>query len=198
MRNIAKRFLALPVAAAGAVALVVAGSGAAHASSFESGTVTVTINDSYLLQLAHHGILVLPQGYTSLTHNSTTHTETIVFTATTGDASLNNGVGTLSLSGDILVKHWCHSVKLGSLNFNLTNASFDGATATSGDQPLVDLAGSVDGTVTPNADGSNTQFIEASNLDIDTAGAAFLNSALGTSAFTAGENIGSISSTWTD
>ena len=198
MRAITKRFMALPVATAGAVALVLAGSGAAHASMFENGSVSITLSDSFLNQLANHGFHVTPQGYSSLTHDSTNHTETITFAATAGDASLNNGAGSLSLSGDIIIKHWCHTVKLSSLMFNLTGASVDGSTTTSGDQQLLDLAGSVGGSVTPNADGSNTQVVTSDNLDIDTNGAAFLNTALHSRQFIAGQNVGSFSATWTN
>ena len=198
MRGFTKRAIALPAAAAGAVALVLAGSGAAHASSFENGTVSITVSDSFLNQLDEHDVSLSPQGYSSLTHNSTAHTTTVTFTATAGDASLNNGAGTLSLSGSLGINGDDKSITLSTLLFNLTGASFDGATSTSGDQQLLDLAGSVGGSVTPNADGSNTQVVTSDNLDIDTAGAAFLNSALNTTAFVAGTNVGTFSATWTN
>ena len=199
MRGITKRVMALPVAAASAVAIVIAGSAAAHASSFESGSVSITVNASWLSQLAHAGVAVVPQGYSSLTYSSSANTVTVVYAATAGDASLNNGAGTLSLSGGIIgVSYKGKVVDLSTLMFNLTGASFDGATSTSGDEQLFDLAGSVGGSVTPNTDGSNTQVVTSDNLDIDAAGAAFLNSALSTTAFTAGENIGSFSATWTN
>jgi len=198
MRGIRKRAMALPAAAAGALALVMAGGGAAHAATFSSGTVSLTVSDAWVAQLAKAGVALVPQNYSTLTFDNTAKTVTITFAATGGDANLGNGAGSLSLSGGILgFSLHGKTVSLGSLLFDLSNAQFDGATSTSGEVPLVDLAGSVDGTITPAADGT-TQFIESSNLDLDAAGAALLDSALGTHAFTAGQNIGAFSSTWTD
>lgn len=198
MRGITKRVMGTAAAAAGAFALVVSGSGAAHASSFVSGSVSVTVTASWYNQLRSHGVILVPQHDASLTYNSAAKTYTVTFTATGGDANLGTGAGSLQLAGGLL-GFSCHgkTVSLGSLEFDMQNAAFDGATSTSGATLLADLGGSIDATSTPATVG-NTQVITSSDLDLDAAGAALLDSALGTTAFVAGASIGSFSATWTN
>ncbi len=114
------------------------------------------------------------------------------YAATEGNADISTFSGTISYSGglcgfDLNGKH----VELSSLLFDLGDTQFDGATATSGEVPLVDLAGTQAGNIN-----GTTETYSASSLTLDPAGAAFLNSALGTSAFVSGESVGSFSATW--
>lgn len=195
MRGFSKRVLALPAAAAGAVALMAVGAGAAHAAAITSGSVTLTVKAAWFEQLAKAGVAVVPQNYSALTYDSTAKTFAISFAATGGDANLNLGAGSVQYSGSLL-GFSCKgkSVSLGSLLFDLTNGQFDGsASAATGEIALVDLGGTVDGT-----NSGTTQTFESSDLVLDSAGAAYLDSALGTSAFVAGQSIGSFSATWTD
>jgi hypothetical protein len=192
MRGLTKRAVALPAAALGALALVGLGSGAAHAA-VASGSVTLTVSGSFVAQLAKAGVVLVPENAASVTYTSGTNTVAITYTATGGDATLVDFAGTISYSGSIL-GFSCRgkTVNLTGLLFDLTDAQFDGQTATSGETPLVDLAGSQSG----NINGA-TQTYSSTDLQIDAAGAALLDSALGTKAFTAGQSVGSFSTTWT-
>jgi hypothetical protein len=192
MRGLIKRAVALPAAALGAVALVGMGAGAAHAA-VAGGSVTLTINGSFIEQLAKAGVIVVPQNEASVTFTPGTDTVAITYTATGGTASLVSFSGVVDYSGSLL-GFSCHgkTVTLSSLLFDLTDTVFDGATPTSGETPLLDLAGSQNN----NIDGA-TQTYDSSELTIDSAGAQLLDSALGTSAFVAGTDVGGFAATWT-
>jgi hypothetical protein len=188
-----KRVLALAMAGVGTAALVVVSGGAANAD-VSGGTVTLTVNDSFLVQLAKSAVLVVPEGTASTTTGTDPASVVITFTATGGLGDLANSAGSINLAGSLIsVSLDGKSVTLGALNLNLGGSTFDGATATGQDTPLLDLAGTEDGTIT----GSDETY-EASDLTIDPAGAALLNAALGTKAFKAGQDIGSISAAWTE
>jgi hypothetical protein len=195
MLGFSKRTVALPFAILGAVASVGLGSSAAHAATgIVSGTGTLTASMSFLGQLAQAGVVMVPQGQASLTANGAAHTVTTVYNATGGDATLTVFAGSVLYSGNVLffdVKTG-KSVTLGSLQYDMTNNQFDGATATSGAVALFDPAGTMQGTITGAA-----QSFSASGLVVDTDGAAFLNTALGTTVFTAGQQVGSFSTTYT-
>jgi hypothetical protein len=182
------------------MALAVAGAGAAHAA-VATGSVTVTVTDSYIAQLASKGVAIVPQNYSSISYDNVAKTVSVTFAATGGDASLVNDNGTVQLSGGIVLRHNCKKVALGSLAFDLGNSQFDGQpSAAVGEVPLVDLAGDEEGnisTVTSGTTTTTTDTYTASSLVLDSAGAAYLDSALNTKAFTAGQAVGSLSATWT-
>jgi hypothetical protein len=186
--------MAFPAAAVGAAALVVAGTGTAHAATVSGGSVTLTVNGSWVAQLASAGVVLVPQDFSSLTANSTTQTVAVTYAATGGDANLNLGAGSVTYSGGILgFSLRGRVVSLGSLLFDLTDGQFDFASGNSGEVPLVDLGGTVDGTIN-----GSTQTFDASDLVLDQAGADFLNNALATHVFTAGQSIGSFAASWTE
>ena len=192
MRIPAQRFLALPVAALGAVALTGIVAGTASATTDLSGSVTLTVNASFITALASHGIVFVPNGYSSISYAD--GAVAVTYAATGGDADISTFAGTISYSGGICgfdLKNGKH-VELSSLLFDLGDTQFDGQSSTSGGEvPLLDLAG----TQAANINGT-TETYSASELTIDQAGADYLNSALGTTAFTAGENVGSFGATW--
>ncbi|HEV2636360.1 MAG TPA: hypothetical protein VGX23_14510 [Actinocrinis sp.] len=191
MRGLTKRAVVLPMAALSAAALVAVAGGVAQAD-VSAGTVTLTVNTSFLAQLAKSGVVLLPGDYSSVTYNSS-GTVAVTYAATGGDASLVFSAGTVTASGGILgFSLNGHTVDLGSLLFDLTDAQFDGATSTSGEVPLVDLAGSQAGLIS-----GTTQTYTASDLVIDPAGAALLDSALHTTAFYGGQDVGSFAASWT-
>jgi hypothetical protein len=192
MRAFLKRAAALPAAALGAVALVGMGAGAAHAT-VASGSVTLTINGSFIASLAKAGVVVVPQNEASVTFTPSTDTVAITYTATGGTASLVSFSGVVDYSGSIL-GFSCRgkSVDLSSLMFDLTNGVFDGKTGAGAETPLVDLSGTQSGDIS-----GTTQTYNASDLTIDAAGAQLLDTALHTSAFVAGTDIGSFAATWT-
>jgi hypothetical protein len=194
MRAITKRAAALTAVGAAASAAVMIGAGAASAD-VSAGTITLTINDSYLLQLAKAGVVVVPQDAASVTYSSTADTVAITFTVTGGDGSLDNYAGSVDASGALLalsIDKGLHAVDLGSLNFNVYNDSFDATASGGSDTPLVDLNGDVSASIADPA-----QSISADQLTIDPAGATLLNADLHTKTFTANENIGTFSAAWT-
>jgi len=192
MRISAKRAIALPVAVLSAVALsgVVAGSANADVVS---GSLTLTVNASFLAQLAEHGIGFVPSGYTSLSYSNGAADVTYALGA--GDADVSNYAGTAPITGGIFgfdIKSR-KTVDLNGLLFDLSNLQFDGETSTSGGEvPLLDITGSLYGGVS-----GTTEEFGGSELVLDAAGAAYLNSALDTSAFVTGTDIGSFGATWT-
>ena len=191
MRISAKRAITLPVAALSAMALTGLFAGPANASTVTSGSVTLSVNASFLAALAGHGIGFVPAAYSSISYAN--GQVAVTYTATGGDADISTFSGTASYSGGIYGFDLNgRSVELTSLLFDLGDTQFDGQTATSGGEvPLVDLAGSQAG----NIDGS-TETYTASELTLDAAGAAYLDGALGTKAFVSGADVGSFSATW--
>ena len=191
MRISAKRALTLPVAALSALALTGVMAGTANATTVSSGSVTLSVNASFLEALAGHGVAFVPNGYSSISYAN--GQVAVTYAATGGDANIGTFSGTISYSGGICgfdLKG--KSVELGTLLFDLGDTQFDGQSSTSGGEvPLVDLAGTQAGNIS-----GSTETYTASDLTLDAAGAAYLNSALGTSAFASGQDVGSFSATW--
>lgn len=192
MRITAKRAVALPVAALSAVAL--SGIVAASASAdVVSGSVTLTVNASFLAGLAEHGIGFVPSGYRSLAYSNGAATVTYALNA--GTAEVTTFSGSAPAPGGIFgfdLKS-LKLVDLQSLIFDLGDSQFDGqGSASVGEVPLLDITGSTFG-----AASGTSETYSGSELTLDPAGAAYLNSALGTSAFVAGTDVGSFTASWT-
>ena len=192
MRIPAQRILALPVAALGAVALTGLVAGTAGASTVTSGSVTLTVNASFLTALAQHGVAFVPKDYSSISYAG--GEVAVTFAATSGNADISTFSGTIAYSGGICgfdLKSG-KSIELGSLLFDLGDTQFDGqGSAAAGEVPLVDLAGTQSGDIV-----GTTETYSASDLVLDAAGASYLNGALGTKAFSSGEDVGSFGATW--
>lgn len=194
MRALMKRAVAVTAVAAAASAAFVISAGAASAAA-TGGTITLTINDSYIAQLAKAGVAILPQDDASVTYDNTAHTVSISYAVTGGNGSLDNFAGAVDAGGSLLgfsIDDGVHVVELGSLNLNVLFDTFD-ATATGGsDTALLDLNGDIGASIDDPA-----QSLSADQLTIDPAGAALLNADLRTKAFSADQNIGSFSAAWT-
>jgi hypothetical protein len=192
MGNLAKRAIALPVAALSAVALTGIVAGTANAAAVTGGSVTLNVNDSFLAALAKHGVIVAPHQAASVTHAN--GQVSVTFAATGGDANVSTFSGTISTSGSLCIRDvkTGKGANLSALLFDLTDAQWDGQpSAAVGEEPLVDLAGTQSTTIN-----GTTQTYVASDLTLDAAGATYLDSALHTSAFVSGTDIGSFSATW--
>ena len=192
MGNLAKRAVALPVAALSAVALTGIVAGTAHAAAVTSGSVTLSVNSSFLAALAKHGVVVSPHHASSVT--TANGQVSVTFAATGGDANVSTFSGTIATSGSLCIRDLKtgRGVNLSALLFDLGDAQWDGQPSVAvGEEPLVDLAGTQSGNIN-----GTTQTYVASDLTLDAAGAAYLDSALHTSAFVAGTDIGSFSATW--
>jgi hypothetical protein len=195
MRAFTKRAVALTAIGAATSAAVLISAGAASAATVTGGTITLTIDDSYIAQLAKAGVVLVPQGEASATYDNSAGTVTITFTVSGGTGSLDNYAGAVDATGSVLgfsIGNGVHAVDLTSLNFNVYNDSFDGTPSGGSDTPILDLNGDTSATIAdPN------QSITADQLTIDPEGASLLNAALGTNVFTANENIGTFAAAWT-
>jgi hypothetical protein len=182
------------VALAGAVALAVTTATTANAVTIASGTGTLTVNQSYLLNLAKQGVIAVPTQAQSVTYNSTSQTVTVVYTANGGDADVNSFSGEVDYNGGLTFlnaengKHVC----LNGLNFQLFFDQFDGTATDGTNVSVLDTAGHRTASVS-----GSTQTFSASDLAIDSAGASYLNTALGTGAFHAGDQVGSFTTSYT-
>ena len=195
MRAFTKRAVALTAVGAAASAAVMIGAGAASAA-VTAGTITLTINDSYVAQLAKAGVAIVPQDAASVTYDSSAGTVSITFTVTGGTGSLDNYAGAVDAGGALLAFSFdkgLHTASLASLNLNVFNDSFDATPSGGSDTPLLDLNGDISAT-----DDDPAQSLAADQLTIDPAGAALLNADLHTNVFTANENIGTFSAAWTE
>lgn len=193
MRRSLARFLALPVVSLGIAAGAAMSAPAASASTDTGGNASITTPLSYIDQLAEAGVTGCTVSPASVSVDTTNKTATASFPVTGGNADLRTFFGTLDLGGGIVVKDRYGRVSLGNLQFNVRSAKIT-ATPAGSSTPvtLLDVAGQV--TVAP---GTTNQSYSSTALNIDAAGAAYLDSALHTSAFTAGQDVGSFKASWT-
>jgi hypothetical protein len=204
MRRSWARLLAVPAVAIGITAGVTVAAPAAFAQTDSAGTVAVTLPFSYIVQLAKAGVVVVPVPLSELSVNKSNQTVTITFTVTGGDGDIGTFSGQVNLSGKLKAKavsgHAVHTVTLRDLDLNLVNADIEGTPVCSKTSvALLDLAGNIAFSNTPNSAGTAyAQTYSASDLTVDPAGAAYLDSALHTSAFVANADTGgSMTASWT-
>jgi hypothetical protein len=189
MRRSLLRLLVLPLAVAGtATAVIATADTASAAGGIVSGTGTITVPASFLAQLAKAGIVVVPQSAASTSYNSTTKTVTVVFNVSGGDADVNALAGNVNVTGGLKFYDYKtgKNVVFSALTFDVFNAQFDGTSSVDGtQQPLFDPAGN-----TTTSESGPAQSYSASDIQIDAAGASYLDTALHTTFFTAGQDIG--------
>jgi hypothetical protein len=198
------RFLALPVVAAGIVAgAAVVAPAAAEAQTVNldtSGTVAVTVPLSYIEQLAKAGIVEFPVPLSELSVSTANETATVTFSVTGGNADVSVLEGSVDLSGSVDVADANGKlVTLTGLQLDVSNGQID-ATPAGSSTPVVllDLGGGLSFQSTESTTNSSafTDTYDANELTVDSAGASYLDSALHTSAFQAGQDVGSLAATW--
>lgn len=190
MRGFTKRIIALTLAGAGATTAMVIGAGAACAATDASGTVTLTLSDSFVTQLALHGVIIVPEG--TAAESASGGNVVLTFSVTGGDGSLDNYAGSLLTSGSFVGFSFNGGfINLTALNYNVFNESWDASINGGSDTPVLDLNGNWDATVA-----DPDQSMAATQLTVDPAGAAALDSVLNTDAFVANANVGSFSASW--
>jgi hypothetical protein len=197
------RVLGVPVAAVGIVAGAAVAAPAAHAQTVNidtSGTVAITVPLSYVAQLAEAGVVEFPVPLSELSVDTSNETATVTFTVTGGDADVNVTFGQVDLSGSVDVADANgHAVSLGGLELDVANGQVD-ATPAGSSTPVVllDLSG-VNFTTAPDATtaGATDDTYDASSVTVDAAGATYLDGALHTKAFQAGQAVGSLAAAWT-
>jgi hypothetical protein len=204
MRRSWARLLTVPAVAIGITVGVTVAAPAAFAQTDSAGTVAVTLPFSYIAQLAKAGVAVVPVPLSELSVNKSAQTVTITFTVTGGDGDIGTFSGQVDLSGKLVAaavgRHRLHVATLGGLDLNLVTGDIDGTPkGSSTSVPLLDLAGNIAFSDTSNPAGTAyAQTYSASDLTVDPAGAAYLDSALHTSAFVANADTGgSMTASWT-
>jgi hypothetical protein len=193
------RLLTLPLGAGFVTAVILAaGAGTAFADdSITTGTATLTIPitpaDSFTAESLRAGISMQPLVPSSqISFDGTT--ATVTYLVTGGDAQVSTLTGSVSYSDSLkfsdVKTH--KSVTFTGLTLDLAAAQFDGTSSADGsEQVIFDTAGDVS-----TSSNDNTQTYSASVLEIDTAGAAYLNAKLHTSFFAGGMVVGSFSTTF--
>ena len=190
----ARKFVVASVAASAALALGLALSGSAAAATAASGSAVVSESNSFFQQAAAQGIYATPLPSATGSYSSASGLVG-TFPITSGTGSLYTATAELQLGGSLLLV----DVKTGraaafsqlvfdTYNDEITGVPVGGTTAV----PLLDPSGALDAEA-PSA----TQTFTASDLDVDPAGASYLDSHLNTTFFTAGQSVGSLSVTYT-
>lgn len=198
------RFLAVPVAAvgiaAGAAVAVPAAANAQTVNIDTSGTVTVTVPLSYVVQLAKAGIVGFPVPLSELSISGADKTATVTFNVTGGDADISVFYGSVDLSGSIDVSGaGGHRVSLCGLELDVSDGEIEGTPAGSSTPvALLDLGGTINFSSTVSSTNSLafSDTYDSSELTVDPAGAAYLDGALHTSAFESGQDVGSLAASW--
>ena len=181
-------------AAAVAAALAVGSSTPALAATPASGAAVISESNAFFGQAALAGVVAVPLPTATASYNSSTGLSGS-FPVTGGTASLTVLYGSIQLGGGLLLvdARTGTSATFGSLAFDVDTFQITGVPQGSTTAvPLLDPAGDlvidVNGTV---------QTLTASDLDVDPAGAAYLDSQLRTSFFTGGQSVGSLTVSFT-
>ncbi|MFJ9951492.1 hypothetical protein [Kitasatospora sp. NPDC091207] len=177
-----------------AVVLAVTGlSGAAvadtaPASTPSTGSAVVNSSTTFLKDSALNGIVVIPLPTASPSYDSTTGIST-TFPVTGGSANLPSYYGDIDLGGGLLFINLFtgKSATFKQLHFNVGTWQITGvAVGTTTPVALLDPAGDSEVTRT-----GTLQTLSASDLQLDAAGAQYLDTKLNTSFFTGGQSVGS-------
>lgn len=162
------------------------------------GTATISIPRADLVLLAKAGIILLPGSPATASYTAGTgkfnSIDANTFTVTGGNGEVSNFTGVVSLGGTLVIINAAHSqiVTISNLEFNFFNGTLKGHIngATHG-TPLAYVGGSLS-----TSTGTGTETFSASELISSAAGAKALNTALGTTAFVKGINLGSFTTTF--
>ncbi|MEZ0106774.1 hypothetical protein ABH920_000765 [Catenulispora sp. EB89] len=191
MNRIAVRSLA---AAAAFAATAFALPAASATGTPASGTVALTASNAFITSALQSGIAAVPLPSATGSYNSTTGA-TVTFPVTGGNADLARFTGTVTLGGGLAFADartgrivCLHQVTLGGDTEALA-AVPDGATAP---VALFDLGLNTIG----SGIGTTPQTLNGDAV-LDSAGAAYLDSALHTTFFTAGQTVGSLNVSYT-
>lgn len=186
--------LTLPVLVAGLTAGAVAAAGPADAATVASGTTTVTVPRSFVQQAAGSGITATTNSPATEAYDGTSRTVAVTFPVTGGNANVTTLTGSLTHGGSLTVRDVCtrKKITLTGLTWSVRSDTVsalepDGVTSV----VLFDLGGTV------QISAGSPQSYSASQATIDPAGASYLDSALGTTFFAAGQVVGSFATSYT-
>ncbi|MFC1417103.1 hypothetical protein [Streptacidiphilus cavernicola] len=185
--------VSLTVAAAAALALGFSVPAFADGTP-ASGSAVISESNSFVTQSALAGIVSVPLPSATASYSSSTGLSG-TFPVTGGNASLTLAFGSIQLGGSLLLvdARTLKSVTFSRLaldidTFQITGVPQGSSTAV----PLLDPAGDI----TIDVNGA-VQTLAASDLDVDPAGATYLDAQLHTSFFTPGQSVGSLTVNFT-
>jgi hypothetical protein len=187
------KFIALPAIALAATAgTLVAVSGSASAAVV-SGATTLSVPLSFVASAAESCVTAIPQGSATAKFNATTKNVDFTFPVTGGNANLSVLNGFLDHSGSLLFIDACtgKTATINSLVLDVSNTVVDATPQGGSSIVLFDL----EPNLTFNDTGTVGTF-DADSFAVDPAGASYLDSALGTTFFTAFQGVGPYASTW--
>jgi len=182
-----------------AAALALSSAAPALADTTDTGgTATITFSLQYMEHLTKAGILVLPGAPATGSFAAGFYNATL--TVTGGNAEVNNFFGALKIGGGklrIVNADNGKFVTLAGFSFNFNDGTLSAKPVGSTTRVTIadiggDLSESEMGTP-PNV----TENFACDQLPVDAAGATFLNKALGTTAFKAGDDLGGFTTTFT-
>jgi hypothetical protein len=182
-----------------AAVLVLSGSAPALADTQDTGgTATIAFSTGYLEHLTKGGILVLADAPASASWSAGFNN--VTFTVTGGNGEVNNFFGAVKIGGGKLRlvnaangKH----VTLAGLSFSFDHGYLTAKPVGSTTRIIVaDIGGDLSEGETGTPPNVNETFA-CDQFLVDASGAAFLNKALGTKAFKAGDDIGGFSTAFT-
>lgn len=185
------------IATAAALALSFAAPALADTTD-TGGTATITFSLPYLEHLTKAGILVLPAAPASGSYASGFYNATLNVTG--GNAEVNNFFGALKIGGGklrLVNASNGKTVILAGFSFNFNDGTLSAKPV--GSTTRVTIA-DVGGDLSESEQGTPpdvTENFACDQLPVDAAGATFLDTALGTKAFTAGDDLGGFTTTFT-
>jgi len=181
-------------AAATSALLAVGLGGNAHAATPASGTAVISESNTFLQQAALSGIVAVPLPSATAAYSSSTGLSA-TFPVTGGTASLTVLYGSIQLGGSLLLVDagTGRAVTFGQLAFDVDTFQITGVPQGSTTPvALLDPAGDL--SVVPSG---AVQTFQASDLDVDPAGAQYLDAQLRTGFFSGGQSVGSLTVNFT-
>lgn len=156
------------------------------------GSATLTMPSSDTTPITSAGITGKAVSPATISVDAS-NTTTLTFPVTGGNADVTKVYGSADLGGGLKVEHDGHEVTFSSWQVNVRAATIT-ATPSGSSTPvtLLDLRGTIKVTAS-----STQQTYDSADVQVDPAGESYLDSTLHTSAFSAGQQVGSFSATWT-
>jgi hypothetical protein len=182
---------AIILAATAGTLVAVAGPASAAVTG---GTTTFSVPLTFVASAAKSCVTAIPQDPAEGKFNSTTNNVDITFPVTGGNANLTTLNGFVNHSGSLLFIDACtfKAVTVNNVVFDIANAAIDANQVGSSTQHvLFDLLPNINFT-----DTSGAVTLTADGFAMDADGASFLDSALGTTFFTANQTVGTFASNW--
>ncbi|MBD0692409.1 hypothetical protein BG452_38530 [Streptomyces sp. CBMA123] len=163
------------------------------ATTAPTGSAVITVDQQFLAGTALNGIIVVP--LPSATADDTDNVLTTTFPVTGGVANIPAFNGHVQFGGGLLFVNLDNgkNVAFKQLDFGVRAWNISAVPA-GGTAPvaLLDPRGYTQRGVT-----GTTQTVSATSLQVDAAGAQYLDSALGTTYFTGGQSVGSLALSYT-